>query len=105
MRIGLALGMLLAGCSVLEPLPAGDLARETARDAVAPVLMEKAPGVEIGRAVDCTLDYASRGQIEALSLASASGQPELIDDIVTDILYKRGTRDCMRGGLAYWLFH
>lgn len=106
MRVGLALGFLLSGCALIMPAPdRGDLALETARDAVAPVLAQKAPEVPIDRAVDCTMDYASRGQIEGLSLASANGQPELIDDIVTDILYTKGTRDCMRGGLLYLLIH
>lgn len=94
--------LALTGCTVLQPAPdRGNLARETARAAVAPVLMEKAPGVPVERAVDCTLEYASQGQIEALAQNVALGQPGLNDDIVTDILYKQGTRDCMRGGLIY----
>ncbi|WP_236016709.1 hypothetical protein [Salipiger abyssi] len=94
--------LALSGCTVLQPAPdRGDLALETARAAVAPVLMEKAPGVPTERAVDCTLEYATRGQIEALAQNSALGQPGLNDDIVTDILYTQGTRDCMRGGLIY----
>lgn len=94
--------LALTGCAVLQPAPdRGDLARETARAAVAPVLMEKAPGVPLERAVDCTLEYASRGQIEALAQNAALGQPGLNDDIVTDILYTQGTRDCMRGGPIY----
>lgn len=102
---GVLLVLAVSGCSLLSPVEENSLARETAAQAVAPVLARMAPGVPTERAVACTLDFASRGQIEALAMNSALARNELTDDIVTDILYKRGTRDCMRGGPFYWLLY
>ena len=105
MRTGglVALG-LLSGCALLQPEPVGTaLARETARSAVAPVVAKLAPGTPVDRAVDCVMSYASRGQVEALAQNSALGQPELNDDIVTDIIYTDGTRACPRGNPLHWL--
>lgn len=50
-------------------------------------------------AVACTIAYARQGQIEALAENSALGQTELNEDIVTDILFAQGTRECMSDNL------
>ncbi|WP_335947440.1 hypothetical protein [Salipiger bermudensis] len=72
---------------------------DVAGSAVAPILARKAPGVPTDIAVACTLDYASQGQLQALAENSALGQTELNDDIVTDILFTQGTRECMSDNL------
>ena len=68
---GVLLVLAVSGCSLLSPGEENSLARETAAQAVAPVLARMAPGVPTERAVSCTLDFASRGQIEALAMNSA----------------------------------
>ena len=100
LRAGLIALMLgaVAGCSVISP-PGDDLTLSVAGSAVTPILARKAPGVPTDTAVACTLSYATRGQLQALAQNSALGQPELSDDIVTDILFTRGTRECMSDNL------
>ena len=100
LRAGLAVLILgaAAGCSVVSP-PGDDLMLDVAGSAVAPILARKAPGVPTDTAVACTLDYASQGQLQALAENSALGQTELNDDIVTDILFTQGTRECMSDNL------
>ena len=107
-----AMGMLaMSACDLAAPardaiLPPSDrnaLAFRNAEIAVTPIMARKAPGTSPDRAVACILDYASKGQVEALSFNQATGQPALNDDIVMDILYKPGVRQCLRGGPVYWL--
>ncbi len=99
-RAGLAVLVLgaAAGCSVISP-PGDDLTLDVAATAMAPILARKAPGVPTDTAVACALSYATQGQLQALAQNSALGQPELSDDIVTDILFTRGTRECMSDNL------
>ena len=103
-------GLLLAGCAAEDiprnlgpvqvlPPAALTLNEQVAANAVAPILARKAPSVPTDTAVACTLTYASRGQIDALAQNSALGQTGLNDDIVTDILFTRGTRECMSENL------
>ncbi|MBY6003476.1 hypothetical protein KUV62_06140 [Salipiger bermudensis] len=109
-RLSLTLltGLLLAGCAGEEyPRDPGrellpralTFKEQVAANAVAPILARKAPSVPTETAVGCTIAYARQGQIDALAENSALGQPELNDDIVTDILFAQGTRECMSDNL------
>ena len=92
-RAALALLPLLAACSAQAR---DGLARETAEAAITPVVAERIRGVPTTKAVRCILDNADRSQVNALAADNVQGRTGIADDIVTDVLFRDGTRECFR---------
>lgn len=92
MRFAFAACLVLAGCS---PQVQDQIARDAARSAITPVLIERFPGVPLEPALNCVIDNASAVQIRALALDSVTGPTESTVQIVTDIVSKPETIRCL----------
>ena len=92
MRLALAVGLVLAGCTVQQQ---DQIARDAARSAITPVLIERFPGVPLEPALNCVIDNASAVQIRALALDSVAGPTESTVQIVTDIVSQPETLTCL----------
>ncbi|MCK0150566.1 hypothetical protein MWU54_11060 [Marivita sp. S6314] len=92
MRAILAFGLFLAACS---PQAQDEIAREAARSAITPVLVDRFPGVPLEPTLDCVIDNASAVQIRALALDSVTGPTENTVQIVSDIVSKPETLTCL----------
>lgn len=88
----IVLGLMLAACT---PQAQDQLARDAARSAITPVLVERFPGVPLEPALDCVIDNASAVQIRALALDSVTGPTESTAQIVVDILSQPETLRCL----------
>ncbi|WP_300584655.1 hypothetical protein [Marivita sp.] len=84
--------LTLAACS---PQAQDRIARDAARSAITPVLIERFPGVPLEPALNCVIDNASAVQIRALALDSVTGPTESTVQIVTDIVSKPETIRCL----------
>lgn len=84
--------LIAAACS---PQAQDQIAREAARAAITPVLVEQFPGVPLEPALNCVIDNASSVQIRALALDSVSGPTESTVQVVRDIFEKRETLQCL----------
>ena len=92
MRWLLALCLVLAACS---PQQQDEIAREAARSAITPVLVDRFPGVPLQPALNCVIDNANATQIRALALDSVAGPTESTVQIVNDIVSKPETLTCL----------
>ena len=92
MRLALAVGLVLAGCTVQQQ---DQIARDAARSAITPVLIERFPGLPLEPALNCVIDNASAVQIRALALDSVAGPTESTVQIVTDIVSQPETLTCL----------
>jgi len=92
MRLLLALCLVLAACS---PQQQDEIAREAARSAITPVLVDRFPGVPLQPALNCVIDNANATQIRALALDSVAGPTESTVQIVNDIVSKPETLTCL----------
>lgn len=92
MRFAFAACLVLAGCSVQQQ---DQIARDAARSAITPVLVERFPGVPLEPALNCVIDNANSVQIRALALDSLAGPTESTVQIVTDIVSKPETIRCL----------
>ena len=81
-----------ASCTVQQQ---DQIARDAARSAITPVLVERFPGVPLEPALDCVIDNASAVQIRALALDSVAGPTESTAQIVIDILSQPETLRCL----------
>ena len=92
MRLAFATILVLAVCSVQHQDP---FARDAARSTITPVLIERFPGVPLEPALNCVIDNASAVQIRALALDGVTGATESTVQIVTDIISKPQTIQCL----------
>ena len=92
MRLAVVACLVLVGCSVQQQ---DQIARDAARSAITPVLVERFPGVPLEPALNCVIDNASAVQIRALALDSVTGPTESTVQIVTDIVSKPETIRCL----------
>ncbi|MCR9108260.1 hypothetical protein [Marivita sp. XM-24bin2] len=92
MRLAVAACLVLGGCSVQQQ---DQIARDAARSAITPVLVERFPGVPLEPALDCVIENASAVQIRALALDGVTGTTESTVQIVTDIVSKPETLTCL----------
>jgi hypothetical protein len=92
MRLAVAACLVLGGCSVQQQ---DQIARDAARSAITPVLVERFPGVPLEPALDCVIENASAVQIRALALDGVTGTSESTVQIVTDIVSKPETLTCL----------
>lgn len=84
---------LLAGCAAV---PTQDqLARETARNVIRPILADRFPGVPLEPLTDCVIDNASAAELFGLAQTGLTG---LTPDAFTTILaiaQRPGTLQCL----------
>ncbi len=92
MRLVLLSLALLAGCSVQQQ---DQIARDAARSAITPVLVERFPGVPLEPTLDCVIDNASAVQIRALAIDGVTGPTQSTVQIVTDIVSQPETLTCL----------
>ena len=72
------------------------VARESARQAVRPVLARRFPGVPLEPATDCVIDNATAGEIITLAAAGVRGQPDQqTTNTVIAIAQRPGTIQCL----------
>jgi len=71
-RLAALLLLPLAACVPLQD----QIARETARSAVRPVLAERFPGVPLEPSTDCVIDNATGAEIISLASDAALGRPD-----------------------------
>lgn len=81
--------------SACSPQAQDQIARDAARSAITPVLVERFPGVPLEPALDCVIDNANAVQIRALALDSVTGPTESTAQIVSDIVTKPETLQCL----------
>ena len=85
-------GMILAACT---PQAQDQLARDAARATLAPVLVERFPGLPVEPALDCILNNADAAQINALAVDTLTGPNSGTVEIVTDIVSRPQTQTCL----------
>ena len=86
----------LAGATAAcTPQAQDEIARDAARSAITPVVQDRFPGVPLEPTLDCLIDNASAPQIRALALDSVTGPTESTVQIVTDIVSKPETLNCL----------
>ncbi len=99
--VTLAAPLALVGCADLQD----QIARDTARATVRPVLAERFPGVPLEPASDCVIDNASAGELTRLGLAA--NQPAITPEtqaLVVEIATRPETIRCLAtDGLAPFL--
>lgn len=92
-RYAVLAAALLANCA---PLPTQDqLARETARNVVRPILADRFPGVPLEPLTDCVIDNASAAELYSLAETAVIGfTPEAFNTILA-IAQRPGTVECL----------
>ena len=86
---------MLSALVACSPQAQDQIARDAARSAITPILVERFPGVPLGPALDCVIDNASAVQIRALALDTVTGPTESTVQIVSDILSRPKTVQCL----------
>ena len=84
--------LALTSCS---PQAQDRIARDAARSAITPVLVERFPGVPLEPALDCVIENANAVQIRALALDSLAGPTESTVQMVSDIVSQPETLRCL----------
>ncbi len=89
----LSLAMVsLLGCTATQK---DEFARNAAKSATSKVLAERYPGLPLQPAADCVIDNANSTQIIALATDSVTGPTESTVQIVSGILQKPETIQCL----------
>jgi len=91
-RIAMILALALSACS---PQAQDKIARDAARSALTPVVIERFPGVPLQPMLDCLIDNANAPQIRALAADALLGPTENTVQIATDIASKPETLRCL----------
>ncbi len=81
-----------------------DLARDAAKQSVRPVLQERFPGVPLEPATDCVIDNANATELLSLAGDAVTGPTASTVEIVTNIVTRPATIECLaREGLPVLL--
>jgi hypothetical protein len=91
-RLVLFATLSLAACSSAQQ---DFLARDAAKQAVRPVLAERFPGIPLEPASDCIIDNATAQEIFALAADSVTGPTASTAEIVTRIVSRPETIQCL----------
>ena len=83
------------GLSACSPQAQDQIAREAARSAITPIVVDRFPGVPVEPTLDCIIDNASAAQIRALALDSVAGPSQSTVEIVTNIVSQPETLTCL----------
>jgi len=95
--IAIGAALLAAACT---PEAQDEIARETAKGVVNPILAARFPGVPIQPISDCVIDNATTPEIIVLADGALNGVTATTQSTVTTILQRPGTIDCIaRTGL------
>lgn len=87
-----ALVLALSACA----LPTrDDVTRAAAKSAIRPVLAQRLPGVPAEPAADCVIDNASSNELLSLAADSVTGPTANTVQIVTTIVSRPGTIQCL----------
>ena len=93
---GLSLAVLCAATlAACTPADQDRLTRDAARAAVTPVLVDRFPGLPVAPAVDCIIDNANSRELLALAADSITGPNANTVEIVTNIVSRPGTVNCL----------
>lgn len=84
--------MALTACT---PQAQDQLARDAARAAITPVVVQRFPGVPVEPTINCIIDNASAVQIRALAADTVLGPTESTVQIVSDIVRQPQTLTCL----------
>ncbi|MCL3882098.1 hypothetical protein [Marivita sp. GX14005] len=87
--------LLILGLAACTPQAQDRIARDAARSAIAPVLVDRFPGVPLEPTLDCMIENASAAQIQALAVDSLAGTTQSTVQIVTDIISQPETLTCL----------
>ena len=82
----------LVGCTAADQ---DQIARETARATVTPMLEERFPGVPVAPAANCMIDNASGQEIITLAAASVTGVTTNTTRVFNDVLRRPETLNCI----------
>ncbi len=83
---------LLVACT---PADQDRMARDAARAAVTPVLVQRFPGVPVQPAVDCIIDNANSRELLSLAADSLTGPTANTTELVTNIVSRPDTLNCL----------
>lgn len=92
MRLVLLPVLALAACTAQSQ---DQIAREAARSSVSRVLVERFPGVPLQPSANCVIDNANAQQILSLAADSVTGPNQNTVEIVTNIVSKPETLNCL----------
>ena len=87
--------LALATRAACAPQAQDQIAREAARSAITPVVVDQFPGVPVEPAIDCIIDNANAAQISALAADALLGPTQSTVEIVSDIVAKPETLTCL----------
>lgn len=88
----LILILVLAACT---PAAQEQLTRDAARQAIRPVLVARFPGIPLESAADCIIDNASQNELFALASDSVTGATASTAEIVSNIVSRPPTIQCL----------
>ena len=88
----LLLVLALAAC---PPAAQEQLTRDAARQAIRPVLADRFPGVPLEPATDCVIDNATQGELLALAADAVTGPTASTVEIVSDVVSRPPTIQCL----------
>ena len=71
-----------------------EIARETARTIIKPIVASKLPGVPTDAAVDCVIDNASSSEILQLGESAITGSPADSTALTVSIMQRPATVQC-----------
>ena len=86
--------LALAGCT---PQTQDQIARSAAKSTVNRVVLERYPGLPVEPAINCIIDNANSTQIVSLAADSVTGPTDATGEVVTAILRKPETLQCLSG--------
>ncbi|WP_108485068.1 hypothetical protein [Oceaniglobus ichthyenteri] len=90
--LSLCLFVALTACT---PATREDLTRSAAKTAVRPILANKLPGVPVEPATNCVIDNANSNELLSLAADAVTGPTASTVKIVTDIVSRPGTIQCL----------
>lgn len=89
---------LLASCNGTIPTSPEEVAHETARAVIKPIVASRLPGVATDIAVDCVIDNASLSEIFQIAGSTATGSAAEGSSVVIDIMTRPATLVCIGKG-------
>ena len=92
MARAVAILMALAGC---VPITQEQVARETARGVIRPILADRFPGIPVEPLTDCVIDSATVPELYALAETVFTGLTPAAINTITDIAIRPETVACL----------
>jgi hypothetical protein len=89
------LALILVALAACTPQMQDELTRDAARTAIRPVLEQRFPGVPLEPVTDCVIDNASSSELLSLASDAVTGATANTGEIVTNILSRPETLNCV----------